>query len=783
MVFFKDTPFFSTGDQTLDQIFAFATLTTVSLALLNVLGHINVAFSQLGHARSHGRKGTSKAPQALWFFALATVSMLVAWREEYPGVPFIGKTQKQVRERVISNVQESIHFATSDIHLPHYGQATNGIKHAFESGASAAAYATQAVGSAAEKEKKASIDDVTAAVKQSWFYTSALLHTNAKQAPQDTADAARQRTQQFGVELVAWWNSDEAERADLAKNYPWMKEYVMPTASLWDSFHVLIDNQRHFWWAQQWFAGYLTWALYVGLECQRRGFRAHLALSLVIIGYTVSLATAQSIFFGLLLLRSDSTSRTGRAQRTAHMWTMLVPIVLEMVILARVPGAFSLENKQTQLNMLNAIQLAVMAIPALGAEILHNWVPTRSRQRESHFSPSELRRALVLVWWSAGVLSLALQINTTYWAYRETDPILDGRWWNLGLDRSSWSSRSRIHLVHSLGTVLGSLGDHAWLNAIGWDVLLSAISISAWAWISSVDPAGILKCSLVPFDVLGAAGDAVENAMEMAAPVVDDVQQRVEPYTNAVYDYVSDVMEAAEPWTDGRTDLAEDDLKKLGQSMESNGLTVDNLARGAQRSVSYSYSALGAASMRTLRRASEYMSAGNRDDDNEHFDSMPSEDNKDRARSPKERGRPSRKQSTNGEDDEDWQELRSKKSRSPVKSRGRPPANGKDKPRAAPVRLAGETTLRRSPRARSEVGTDEKAITHALGMNKIGKAARQAAQQLQDVTPSSHDLGLGKLNAEGAEAAGLTFSLFAVGGLGLASAGVFGAEQIGSNGW
>ncbi|KAK4574999.1 hypothetical protein LTR86_000849 [Recurvomyces mirabilis] len=819
MVLFQDTPIVSTGDRPLDRILAGATILVILLSLANVIGHLKAAFAA---RRKHGQKKTG---QAVGFLTLALLSFVVVayvrfehhdtrignlqdierLREEWSIIPILGKERQGVSEAAMSNIKDGVASATD--HVPSLERVTDGVKDVFDSGATAASHAASAIHSTGERLRKTTIDDAAEAMKRQWHRASKHLRLKAKDAAREAADQEEHRAQGvrtwFGngmSALAKLAEGDEEGRLALKQRFPFLDELLYPSMSLWDSFKTVIGCHRHLWWTQQWFAGYLTWALFVGLECQHRGFQSHLALSLVVIGYTISLATAQSLFFALLILTPVGASRKGRARRLAHVWAIAVPVLFEMIILARIPGLAVDQTKSGRMFLKDVIQFLVAVIPAISAELLHVWIPRRTPSRhEPYLNASELRHALTLVWWFAGMLSLVLHLNTTYWAYRETNPTGGRGWWNIMLSRSSWFAKPKTHFLHSLGTVLGSLGEHAWLNAIGWDVVFSAASICWWAWVSAADIGSIIKCSLVPFDVLKLATTASDKARDLADPSLEiaseaysDMRKRMEPYANTTRDYFSDLRDAAEPYLDQSKEWLEDASANLGSTMERNGFTADRFADQAKQSLSSAYSALSRASSRTLGRASE--NSDNQDwADEEDFDALPQLTSR--------RGR--RSDSVRGDDQEkeDGPQLRRRSSQSPAK-RGRLQGNsmsrssqseistrkrsGRSQSRARESEQDGSGATRRSSRSRKASDNEllkskKQEASRGFVGSRVSSAMSHSADKLvrglQHNLPSSHDLGIDKMDPEDAEAAGLTFTLFVLGGLGLASAGVFGAAQ------
>ncbi|TKA45704.1 hypothetical protein B0A55_13412, partial [Friedmanniomyces simplex] len=90
----------------------------------------------------------------------------------------------------------------------------------------------------------------------------------------------------------------------------------------------------------------------------------------------------------------------------------------------------------------------------------------------------------------------------------------------------------------------------------------------------------------------------------------------------------------------------------------------------------------------------------------------------------------------------------------------------------------GSPTKRRSTRLRNLTDSFPKASEEDDERAEWLPGSGKVARTLRNNMPSSADLEITPDVVEGAEAAGLTLGLFVFGGLGLASAGVFGADGI-----
>lgn len=55
-----------------------------------------------------------------------------------------------------------------------------------------------------------------------------------------------------------------------------------------------------------------------------------------------------------------------------------------------------------------------------------------------------------------------------------------------------------LKLMHADSTILEALEKHPWINAVGWDVLLSVILLCFWSTLSSTNARDLIRCSVFP---------------------------------------------------------------------------------------------------------------------------------------------------------------------------------------------------------------------------------------------------------------------------------------------
>ncbi len=52
----------------------------------------------------------------------------------------------------------------------------------------------------------------------------------------------------------------------LRSRLPFFEQDWRHSSSVWDHFKMLVTSANRFWWLEQWFTGYIAWALFVGME-------------------------------------------------------------------------------------------------------------------------------------------------------------------------------------------------------------------------------------------------------------------------------------------------------------------------------------------------------------------------------------------------------------------------------------------------------------------------------------------------------------------------------------
>lgn len=174
-----------------------------------------------------------------------------------------------------------------------------------------------------------------------------------------------------------------------------------------------------------------------------------------------------------------------------------------MVLVHTVPT--SPANSQVETFFLNGYFLmpVLMALTAKWAPI--SWGKTHRDITSAHKSYTN-----IFHWLS--MLSMLLHLTQTVFALVANTPSKKTSTYNYIWTMHSTRERSTFERAESaIGQVLGSIADNPIIAAVGWDVLLSVLSLSAWTFMNALDANDILNCSPPPFSALSVAEEDTKN--------------------------------------------------------------------------------------------------------------------------------------------------------------------------------------------------------------------------------------------------------------------------------
>lgn len=244
------------------------------------------------------------------------------------------------------------------------------------------------------------------------------------------------------------------------------------------------------------------------------------APALLLLGYCFSLSSVQILTYAIFYLwpRSNpnqiwSPSVKSTSFTAAFQALILILVSMEVHMIPNGSGGSSWQD-----HVFNSLQLMLALIP-----FLYVWNDSGAWYKSFNVAKKQLSRT----WFVMSVCSTAFYAYSSYHAYLEANP--DGwlfgrnsRWWG----QLSWFIPWRLekaHIGHSSTYLMGILGDHAWINALGWDVIFSLVGLLFWSVYGSANVRTMLQCSVCPWmedvniiggKVLGQLGDGLEEAFE-----------------------------------------------------------------------------------------------------------------------------------------------------------------------------------------------------------------------------------------------------------------------------
>ncbi|KAI1327903.1 hypothetical protein F5Y16DRAFT_183279 [Xylariaceae sp. FL0255] len=289
----------------------------------------------------------------------------------------------------------------------------------------------------------------------------------------------------------------------------YITQWLSDTPIYHDALEIVAEKARRFWWAQQHDLGILVFSAMLTLEGRRR--HIPMLTAFLALAHLVSLSFAQNLFFLALLLTpaplpsGDEDLELPVAPMPRSTWLRLLntltppkpknwmpytrllyfPLALNILCTLAIPYIL-----QTPL----FFRLSVVA--RLSTFLLLLWpkiMPAHWGQVREH-GHSSRQPIISLYQFLAGAL-LILQIRTLVTALVSNAP--DSHYhrhsallpWDVE-QRSRWEQST-----NALGKVLGSTTDHPFVAAMASDVLISVLSLGAWAAVR----AGISKTAVKEF--------------------------------------------------------------------------------------------------------------------------------------------------------------------------------------------------------------------------------------------------------------------------------------------
>ncbi|KAG8165744.1 hypothetical protein KVR01_004296 [Diaporthe batatas] len=294
-----------------------------------------------------------------------------------------------------------------------------------------------------------------------------------------------------------------------------------------DAFEIVAEKARRFWWGQQIDLAMVPWSVLLAIEGMRR--RIPNLFAFLCLAHLVSLSFAQNLFYVALLLTptplpavDKPTTRWTRVRDTIsppkpQNWSLkpgvfLLSIALSYAGIFYLPYAAATPTFNRVVAAARGLTFAPLILQSL-APVSWGLVHPHPEKADSAFT--DLFRLM-------SFLSLALHGVTTFTGLRYNLP--DSHYhrhskllpWDIE-ERSRWE-RART----ASGKLLGSMADHPVVAAVGYDVLVSGLSLGIWAAVRSLRASHILTSAVPLYEDTNNAASGGHISEEKATDKDDD---------------------------------------------------------------------------------------------------------------------------------------------------------------------------------------------------------------------------------------------------------------------
>ncbi|KAJ4392122.1 hypothetical protein N0V93_005744 [Gnomoniopsis smithogilvyi] len=286
-----------------------------------------------------------------------------------------------------------------------------------------------------------------------------------------------------------------------------------------DAFEIVAEKARRFWWGQQIDLAMLPWAVFMTVEGHRRGISN--LFSFLALAHLVNLSFAQNAFYMALILTPvplpEELLPSTRWNRTRNYisppkprnWCLkpgffLLPLMASYVSIFTLPYAAG----TPWFNRVLFISRGLSFIPLL----LQNTAPPSMgialpQKRRADPAYTDLFRfmGLVTVVLHGRATFNGLTYNLPHAHYHRHSKILP---WDIE-ERSRWERTTT-----AIGKILGATRDHPVVAGIGYDVLISALSVGLWAALRPLGAGDILSSVVPLFKGDGNGADTTDHVSD-----------------------------------------------------------------------------------------------------------------------------------------------------------------------------------------------------------------------------------------------------------------------------
>ncbi|KAI1378350.1 hypothetical protein F4677DRAFT_392366 [Hypoxylon crocopeplum] len=321
---------------------------------------------------------------------------------------------------------------------------------------------------------------------------------------------------EHGLDLPEWFITDDEvfpETENSSKlSLTYIAQWLSDTPIYYDTLEIVVEKARRFWWSQQIDLATVAFSMLLSIEGRRR--KIPLTSAFLILAHLVNLSFAQNLFC-LALLLTPTPLPSGNedlelpvvplpTSRLIQIRDKLIPpkpkdwhlhpFILQITLVFNYGSIFFLPYAAETPSFMNMAFLARAStfLPLILPQIVPvSWGTVHSHPHDAYGSFTAIFRTISAVSFALHIKSSisGLVYNLPNSHYHRHSVFLP---WDMK-ERSTWERSTTAS-----SKVLGSISDHPAVQAVGWDVLVSTLSLGLWAAVRATDVQDIIE-STIPF--------------------------------------------------------------------------------------------------------------------------------------------------------------------------------------------------------------------------------------------------------------------------------------------
>ncbi|KAL3424757.1 hypothetical protein PVAG01_04038 [Phlyctema vagabunda] len=313
-----------------------------------------------------------------------------------------------------------------------------------------------------------------------------------------------------GVELPDSWFGDKgAFRGGVHPGRVHLVQWLNDTSFYRSTYELVAEKARYIWWGQQASLATTVWSNFLAIEGRRRGI-SHL-WAFLLLAQLVGLSYAQNLFFVATLLTpvplpdnvKDMTrdSVLATSSRLRHLKNRLIspkpegwlphPAFYITTLLASTTATFlsPYATRWSSFNTTILISQFLPSLPLLLPEILPQSLG------KIHKNPHAAQKSHRTLFRTMAILSTLLHAKTSTVAVLTNTPSDSYHDPTLFHPFNSTHRSTLERGSKAISRLLGAINEHPVISSLGYDVLLSSLSLGLWAGVRNLDPMDMLLAS------------------------------------------------------------------------------------------------------------------------------------------------------------------------------------------------------------------------------------------------------------------------------------------------